>query len=217
MTPLAQHQHSVGAALGRRIAAGAVVAGLGLALWVPAAVAQDRRAPNPEVLTERFPLEGTTTAPRSATPPATSEPAAPSSRQAAPPAPAAEPAGDSSGGSMTLVLIIAAVVLLAVGFVVGRALRRRWLRNSEPPIPPWRGSRPAPDGRAGVGGHGGARPAAPGRSRRRCRERPDQPPGGPSRVPARHHPPDTAGTRRPGGRGRPAAAAPGGEVLSRSG
>ena len=107
-------------------------------------------APNPEVLTERFPLDGDETAPRSPAPPATSEPAAPSSRQATPPAPAAEPAGDSSGDSTTLVLIIAAAFLLAGALVVGRALRRRWLRNSEPPIPPWRGSRPAPDGRAGV-------------------------------------------------------------------
>ena len=145
--PLAQHQHSAGAALGRRIAAGAVVAGLGLALWVPGAVAQDRPAPNPEVLTERFPLDAET-APRSPAPPATSEPAAPSSRQATPPAPA--PADDSSGDSTTLVLIIAAAFLLAGALVGGRALRRRWLRNSEPPIPPWRGSRPAPDGRAGV-------------------------------------------------------------------
>ena len=147
--PLAQHQLSVGAALGRRIAAGAVVAGLGLALWVPAAVAQDRPAPNPEVLTERFPLDAVETAPRSPAPPATSEPAAPSSREATPPAPA--PAADgSSGDSTTLVLIIAAAFLLAGALVGGRALRRRWLRNSEPPIPPWRGSRPAPDGRAGV-------------------------------------------------------------------
>ena len=146
--PLAQHQHSAGAALGRRIAAGAVVAGLGLALWVPGAVAQDRPAPNPEVLTERFPLDAAETAPRSPAPPATSEPAAPSSREATPPAPA--PADDSSGDSTTLVLIIAAAFLLAGALVGGRALRRRWLRNSEPPIPPWRGSRPAPDGRAGV-------------------------------------------------------------------
>ena len=148
--PLAQHQFSVGAALGRRVAAGAVVAGLGLAMALPSAVPQARPAPDPHVLTERFPLDAGETAPRSPAPPATSEPAAPS-RQATPPAPAAEPSGDSSGGSMMVVVaIIAGVVLLAAGLVGGRALRRRWLRNSEPPIPPWRGSRRAPDGRAGV-------------------------------------------------------------------
>ena len=149
--PLAQHQLSVGAALGRRIAAGALVVGLGLAVALPSAVAQDRPAPKSQVLTERFPLDGAETAPRAPAPPATSEPATPS-RAATPPAPApaAEPAGDSSGGSVMLAVIIGAVALLAVGLVGGRALRRRWLRNSEPPIPPWRGSRPAPDGRAGV-------------------------------------------------------------------
>ena len=117
---------------------------------LPSAVPQARPAPDPHVLTERFPLDAGETAPRSPAPPATSEPAAPS-RQATPPAPAAEPSGDSSGGSMMVVVaIIAGVVLLAAGLVGGRALRRRWLRNSEPPIPPWRGSRRAPDGRAGV-------------------------------------------------------------------
>ena len=63
MMPLAQHQLSAGATIGRRIAAGAVVAGLGLAIGLPSGVAQDRPAPDPQVLTERFPLDAAETAP----------------------------------------------------------------------------------------------------------------------------------------------------------
>ena len=154
MTPLAHHQLSAGATIGRRLAAGAVVAGLGLAIGLPSAVAQDRPA-DPGVLTERFPLDAVETAPRPPAAPEPREPAAPPSEEATPPAPVpAEPApaggsaGDSSGDSAMLIVIAAAVALLAVGLVGGLGLRRRF-RTPDPPIPPRRRAR-APDGRAGA-------------------------------------------------------------------
>ncbi len=155
--PLAHHQLPAGATIRRRIAAGAVVAGLGLAVGLPSGMAQDRPADS-QVLTERFPLDAEETAPQAPVAPPASEPAIPPPAQATPPAPAPAlepaapggPADDSEDDSMMLVAIIAAAVgLLALGLVGGIALRRRRLRNSEPPIPPRRRSR-APDGRAGA-------------------------------------------------------------------
>ena len=61
--PLAHHELSVGATTRRRIAAGAVVAGLGLAVGLPSGMAQDRPADS-QVLTERFPLDADETAPQ---------------------------------------------------------------------------------------------------------------------------------------------------------
>ena len=79
--PLAHHQLSTGATIGRRIAAGAVVAGLGLAVGLPSGVAQDRPGDS-QVLTERFPLDAVETAPRSPAAPEASEPAAPPAEEA---------------------------------------------------------------------------------------------------------------------------------------